>query len=67
MTDGKPVTVHSKMNGWLKTLGLIALGIVGLSLVVKLIGGQFLSKKSDTDWVTVAKVDCRPVWNEDRG
>lgn len=52
---------------WLKWIGILAVIIIGISIVIKLTGGIPSWSTKDGDWVTVARVNCTPTWNQERG
>lgn len=56
-----------RTNNWLKRLGIAAAIIIGVSIIYKLAGGIPSWSTKDGDWVTVARVNCTPTWNQSRG
>jgi hypothetical protein len=60
-------TKEKTVKLWIKRLGFISLVIIGISIIIKMIGGIPFSSIKDGGWVTVERTTCAPTWNQDRG
>lgn len=66
--DANTPLYRGKAILWIKRFGLIALGIVGLAIIVKLIGFPSWNFLQEKEWEPVSLLtECAPRWNERRG
>ena len=59
--------LQAKTNKWLIRLGVAAGIIIVISVIINIFRGKSTSSGSNDDWVTVARVNCTPTWNQARG